>query len=181
MSHPGACRDCTFMIRLYSLTKNKSLPSNEIIYDPSDIYVDQKISLDSLMEIHRNVNSLIKEIWKMDTFRMWGFHGQMMFNEKSAPWLHCHHSYVYCPFATDTSITASNSGKPEKPSPLLGPTSPLGNPHRAGQIESIPPCWVCQPCCPENLGTLFTREATNSRAKGVEKRKGEIYFRCRQL
>lgn len=52
-----------------------------------------------------------------------------------------------------------------------------GNPEGAGQIKSMAPGWVCQHYFQTNSGKLITREVNNSRDEGMEKRRGEIYFR----
>lgn len=50
--------------------------------------------------------------------------------------------------------------------------SDLENPKGAGQIESIAPGWVCQQCWINS-----SQEKPVTREEGLEKRKGEIYFR----
>lgn len=77
---------------------------------------------------------------------------------------------------TEPSLPATNSGKRKGE---LQPNSrePIGHP---GQSWSLAPDSVCQQCWQINLDEVIAREANNSREEGLDKPKGEIYFRRQQ-
>ena len=52
------------------------------------------------------------------------------------------------------------------------------NPEGAGQIETTAPGRVCQTVAKQTLISSSREKPNNSRDKGLEKRKREMYFRC---